>query len=65
MAVENSYKVNEEFKISDIDGILDFYNNVQGNNGIKRIHACSYCKYAGQNELIDDALVETTHNDFA
>jgi len=65
MAVENSYKVNEEFKISDIDGILDFYNNVQDNNGVKRIHACSYCKYAGQNELIDDALIETTHNDFA
>jgi hypothetical protein len=65
MAVENSWKVNPEFKICDIDGIMDFYNNVQKDNGIKRIHACTYCKYAAQNELIDDALTKTEHNDFA
>ncbi len=65
MSVENAYKVNSEFKICDIDGIMDFYNSVQNDNGIKRHHACSYCKYAAQNELIDDALTETEHNDFA
>jgi len=65
MAVENTWKVNPEFKICDIDGIMDFYNNVPDNNGFKRIHACTYCKYAAQNELIDDALTETEHNDFA
>jgi hypothetical protein len=65
MAVENTYKVNPEFKISDIDGILDFYNSVSDNNGYRRYHSCSYCKYASQNELIDDALIETHHNDFA
>jgi organic radical activating enzyme len=65
MSVENAYKVNSEFKICDINGILDFYNNVQSNNGIRRIHPCSYCKYAEQNELIDDALKPTEHNDFA
>lgn len=65
MAAENSYKVNPEFKICDIDGIMDFYNGVVENNGIRRFHACSYCKYAAQNELIDDALTPTTHNEFA
>lgn len=65
MSVENAYKVNSEFKICDIDGIMDFYNSVQENNGVKRHHACSYCKYAAQNELIDDALTETEHNDFS
>jgi hypothetical protein len=65
MSVENAYKVNSEFMICDIDGILDFYNSVQSNNGIRRSHACTYCKYAAQNELIDDALTATQHNDFA
>jgi len=65
MAPENNYKVNDEFKISNIDGILDFYNNINSNNGIRRLHSCSYCKYAEQNELIDDALTITNHNDFA
>lgn len=65
MSVENAYKVNSEFKICDIDGIMDFYNSVQENNGVKRHHACSYCKYAAQNELIDDALTVTQHNDFS
>jgi len=65
MSVENAYKVNSEFKICDIDGILDYYNSVQEAKGIKRNHACAYCKYAAQNELIDDALTDTEHNDFA
>lgn len=65
MSVENLYRVNDQFKICDIDGIMDFYNSVQDNNGIKRIHPCSYCKYAAQNELIDDAMTKTEHNDFA
>ena len=30
-----------------------------------RHHACHYCKYAIQNELIDDVLTDTIHNDFA
>ncbi len=65
MALENSYKVNEEFKLCSIDEILSFYDNLPVNGGIKRNHACSYCKYAAQNELIDDALRPTHHNDFA
>jgi len=61
LSPENSYMVNDEFKLCDIDGIVDYYNK-----GVdKRSHPCSWCKYSAQNELIDDILMETKHNDFA
>jgi len=66
LAPENNYAVNEEFKISDIAGITDFYNSQVGGAGVsRRHHACSFCKYAYQNELIDDVVTETRHNEFA
>ena len=62
LAPENNYQVNDEFKICDIDGILDFYKN----GGVtRRHHNCSFCKYAMQNELIDDIVRPTKHNEFA
>lgn len=64
LAIENNYRVNPEFKICDIDGIIEYYNSMEG--GIsQRHHSCSFCKYAMQNELIDDIVTETTNNDFA
>lgn len=60
-APENNYDVNSEFKLCDIDGILDFYKTAAR----RRHHACSFCKFAAQNELVDDILVETEDNDFA
>jgi len=61
LSPENHYNVNDEFKICDIDGIIDFYEK-----GVTtRTHACSFCKYAIQNELIDDIMTPTQHNDFA
>jgi hypothetical protein len=55
------YQVNDEFKICDIDGITDFYNSQVGGAGVsRRHHSCSFCKYAYQNELIDDVVTETT-----
>lgn len=61
LSPENRYNVNEQFKICDIDGIVDFYKS-----GVTtRKHPCRYCKYAKQNELIDDVLMETRHNEFA
>lgn len=66
LAPENGYHVNAEFKIADIDGILDYYNSIDGDISTKRRHhACSFCKYALQNELIDDIVTETRHNEFA
>lgn len=66
LAPENNYHVNDEFKICDINGILDFYNSQVGGPGVsRRNHNCSFCKYAYQNELIDDIVTETRHNEFA
>jgi len=65
LAPENSYQVNPEFKLCDIDGITEFYNTQIGGPDVsRRAHACSYCKYAMQNELIDDVVTETRHNEF-
>lgn len=56
-----NYESESEFKVCDIEGITDFYNL-----GVTtRTHACAYCKYSMQNELIDDVLMPTEHNDFA
>ncbi|MDD5208134.1 MAG: radical SAM protein [Elusimicrobiales bacterium] len=61
LAIENKYKMNDEFMLCDIDGIEDFYKG-----GVTtRHHKCSYCKYAMQNELIDELLMEVEHNEFA
>jgi organic radical activating enzyme len=66
LAPENEYQVNDEFKICDIDGITNFYQSqVGGADNIRRHHKCSFCKYAYQNELLDDVLTETKHNQFA
>lgn len=66
LAPENNYHVNDEFKICDINGILDFYNSQVGGPDVsRRHHGCSFCKYAYQNELIDDVVTETRHNEFA
>ena len=65
-AEDIEFSVNDEFKISDIPGITDFYNSQVGGAGVsRRHHACSFCKYAYQNELIDDVVTETRHNEFA
>ncbi len=60
-APENNYNVNSEFKLCSIDGILDFYKTAEQ----RRHHACSFCKFAEQNELVDDILLETDNNEFA
>ena len=66
LAPENNYAVNDEFKLCDINGITEFYNSQAGGaDNFRRHHNCSFCKYAYQNELVDDILIETKHNEFA
>jgi len=66
LAPENNYHVNDKFKLCDIDGILDFYNSQVGGPDVsRRQHDCSFCKYAYQNELIDDVVTELKHIEFA
>ena len=63
LSIENNYNYvpESQFAVCDIDGIEEFYSKPP----TLRHHACHYCKYAIQNELIDDILTETEHNDFA
>jgi hypothetical protein len=60
MSVENRFKVNDQFKVCDIDGIEEYYSRPPS----MRLHGCKYCKYAYQNELVDDIMTPTTHNEF-
>ena len=63
LSLENNYnyKPESQFMVCDIDGIEDYYSKPIE----RRYHNCHYCKYAMQNELIDDILTPTEHNEFA
>ena len=62
LAEENNHGAHlDRFVLCDIDGIDEFYSKPAS----QRKHSCSFCKYAIQNELIDDIVTETTHNEFA
>ena len=63
LSLENNYNYvpESQFKVCDIDGIEEYYSKPAQ----VRTHACHYCKYAMQNELIDDILTNTEHNEFA
>lgn len=63
LSLENNYNYvpESQFMVCDIDGIEEFYSKPPS----LRHHACNFCKYAMQNELIDDILTQTQHNEFA
>ncbi len=63
LSLENNYNYvpESQFMVCDIDGIEEYYSKPSH----VRSHACHYCKYAMQNELIDDIVAKTDHNDFA
>ena len=63
LSLENNYnyKPDSQFMVCDIESIEEFYSKKPS----LRHHACNFCKYAIQNELIDDILTETDHNHFA
>ena len=63
LSIENNYNYvpESQFMVCDVDGIEEYYSKPTE----KRHHACHYCKYAMQNELIDDILTPTEHNEFA
>lgn len=61
LAPENNHNMRGEFKICSIDDIKETYSE-----GVTiREHECSYCKYSMQNELMDEVMRETEHNEFA
>ena len=63
LSIENNYNYvpESQFAVCDVDGIEEFYSKPP----TLRHHACHYCKYAIQNELVDDILTDTIHNSFA
>jgi organic radical activating enzyme len=63
LSIENNYNYvpESQFAVCDIDGIEEYYSKPAH----VRKHACHYCKYAMQNELIDDIVAKTDHNEFA
>jgi MoaA/NifB/PqqE/SkfB family radical SAM enzyme len=60
-AVENKAKVTEKTRVCRIEDIENFYRDM---NVEYREQKCSFCKYAKQNEIIEDILMETEHNEF-
>jgi organic radical activating enzyme len=61
LSPENNLMVNERFKVATIETITEVYSK-----GVTmRNHDCGFCKYAQQNELIEDILTPTEHNSFA
>jgi hypothetical protein len=63
LSIENNYNYvpESQFKVCNIDEIDEYYSQPP----TLRHHACHYCKYAIQNELIDDIVTPTIHNTFA
>lgn len=61
LSYENGKNVNQDFMICNIDEIIKAYTTP----AYMLEKNCGFCKYAAQNELIDDLLTETKHNDFA
>lgn len=64
LSPENKYNVNEQFKVCEWNTVDETYTKLP-TGGLTRDHDCSFCKYAMQNEIIDDVLMETKHNEFA
>jgi hypothetical protein len=63
LSLENNYNYvpDSQFMVCSLDDIEEFYSKPAS----QRHHACNYCKYAMQNELIDDVVTKTEHNEFA
>ena len=62
LAIENDKKINKSAIICHSSNVYEFYNNL---STVPIEHDCSYCKYSKQQDLIEDVLTETNHNDFA
>jgi sulfatase maturation enzyme AslB (radical SAM superfamily) len=61
LTAENNSNVGKLAKICSIEEAEEYYKKMKVGY---RVHKCSFCKYAQQNELIEDILTETEHNEF-
>lgn len=63
LAYENNKKINEGARLCRADNVFEFYTRPTVPMVLQ--HSCSYCKYAKQQEILEDLLSETEFNDFA
>jgi len=61
LAVENPNDMAEEFRVCHASDVRRFYSRPLQ----KREHSCSYCKYARQNNLLADVIMEVDDCEFA
>ncbi len=61
LSPENAKNIGNRFRVCRIEDIAEHYAKPVA----ARHHACGFCKFSAQNELIDDILRPTEHNDFA
>ena len=61
LSSENEKTLQKKFRVCKGNDVYDYYTN---NFEVKQ-HDCMYCKYKQQNELLEDLLMETKHNQFA
>jgi MoaA/NifB/PqqE/SkfB family radical SAM enzyme len=61
LSVENGITLQPQFRICKGNEVYDYYTK---NFDVKQ-RDCYYCKYKQQNELLENLLMETKHNDFA
>jgi len=60
-SVENNLNVSNEARLCKIEDIISYYGEIEADYNKRN---CSFCKFTKQNELIEDILAETEHNDF-
>lgn len=63
LAYEHDSQIQAKTKICSWENILDFYTSSEATK--PKTIDCSYCKYAKQQILLEETLMETTFNDFA
>jgi organic radical activating enzyme len=63
LALENQYMLRPKTRICKYEDVYEFYNNSEATK-VRQLN-CSYCKYAKQNEFLEDLTMETTFNEFA
>jgi hypothetical protein len=63
LAIENNRQVQPKTRVCRYNEVEEFY--LSSDAFLPRVLDCSYCKYAKQQELLEDLLMETTFNEFA
>lgn len=61
LSPENEKNIGSEYRVCRVEDIATHYAKPVA----ARQHACAFCKFSAQNELIHDILLPTTHNEFA